>query len=281
MNVFRFLMPLVLLAMMNTVFANEQKIVSVGGALTEILYGLGVEDRIVGVDTTSIYPQAATEFPQVGYQRTLSAEGVLSLSPTDILMTDQAGPPAVIEQLEATGVMIHKFPVEYSAEGLAKTIKGIASVVGEETRGAEIIKAMQEKMQAVNASISKNNQSAPKVIFLLNVGKGSPMAAGINTAANAMIKLSGGENVMTGYEGYKPISTEALIAANPDVLLLTNRTLEGIGGLEKAYTMPGIALTNAGKNKNVLAMDGLYLLGFTPRLPDAVQELHQLLFKQN
>ena len=258
--------------------AAPTRIVSVGGALTEIVYALNAADKLVGVDTTSQYPETATQLPQVGYQRQLSAEGVLSLKPDVILLTEEAGPPAVLEQIKAAGIKVITLPAEHSVEGVIKKIHGVAEAVGKVPEGEAMILEFKRKLSAAQQALPQTNK--PNIVFLLNVGGGSPMAAGRNTAANAMIALAGGNNAFGDtHDGYKPVSSEAMIAANPGIILLTKDTLDTLGGIDKAVAIPGVALTDAGKNKRIVTLDSLYLLGFGPRLPEAVQELGQLLHK--
>ncbi len=255
------------------------RIISVGGALTEIVYALNAADKLVGVDTTSQYPESATKLPQVGYQRQLSAEGVLSLKPDVILLTEEAGPPAVLEQIKAAGIKVITLPAEHSVEGVIKKIHGVAEAVGKVPEGDTMILEFKRKLSAAQQALPQTDK--PNIVFLLNVGGGSPMAAGRNTAANAMIALAGGNNAFGDtHDGYKPVSSEAMIAANPSIILLTKDTLDTLGGIDKAVAIPGVALTDAGKNKRIVTMDSLYLLGFGPRLPEAVQELGQLLHKK-
>lgn len=255
---------------------TPSRVVAVGGALTEIVYALKAEQQLVGVDTTSLYPEAATKLPKVGYQRQLSAEGVLSLKPDLVLVTEEAGPPAVLEQIQAAGTRLIKLPSEYSAEGVLKKIRGVADALHKSTDGAQLSQVFSTDLAAVQAQLDKN--TPPKVVFLLSVGQGSPMAAGGDTAANAMIRLAGGHNVFAEtHTGYKPVSIEAMIAANPDLLLVSKDTLTSLGGIDKALVaIPGLTLTNAGKNRRIVTMEGLHLLGFGPRLPQATAELATL-----
>lgn len=263
--------------------AEESKplrVVSVGGALTEIVYALNAEAQLVGVDTTSLYPEAATKLPQVGYQRQLSAEGILSLKPDLVLLTEEAGPPAVLEQIQAAGTQVVKLPSEYSADGVLKKIEGVAKALHKTEAGAALSASFSKDLAAVQSQFAAN--SSPKVVFLLSMGKGSPMAAGNNTAASAMIALAGGKNAFSDtHTGYKPVSTEAMIAANPDLLLISKDTLTSLGGVDKALVaIPGFSLTNAGKNRRIVSMEGLHLLGFGPRLPEATAELASLFHSQ-
>ncbi|RKT44663.1 heme/hemin ABC transporter substrate-binding protein [Thiocapsa rosea] len=253
--------------------AEPQRIVSVGGALTEILFRLDVQDRLVGVDTTSQWPSEAEALPQVGYQRALAAEGLLSLSPDLVLATEAAGPPAVIEQIRATGVEVRIIHGDPSPEGLVEKIRAVAEAVGRPAAGAALAEEVAEKMRRVEARLGEVSDR-PSVVFLLSAARGSPMAAGRDTAADAAIRLAAGLNPLAAeMVGYKPLNTESMIGAAPDVILLTDRTLEGLGGIEGVLALPGVSLTPAGRHRRIAAMDDLYLLGFGPRLPAAIADL--------
>jgi iron complex transport system substrate-binding protein len=112
------------------------------------------------------------------------------------------------------------------------------------------------------------------VMFILS-HNGSPQVSGEGTAADALIKLAGGVNVMRGFKGYKPLTTEAAVAALPDVILITTQGLKAIGGVDGLLAQPGMALTPAAKTKHVVDMEALYMLGFGPRLPQALREMAQ------
>lgn len=254
---------------------NAQRIVSVNGSLTEIVYRLEAQDQLVGVDTTSQYPAAAMQLPQVGYQRQLSAEGILSLQPDVVLATSEAGPPTVLEQIQAAGVELVSVPVDYSTEGVLAKIQAVAATTGKQEAGEQLAQNVANEMSQLQAQLDPE-AAKPGVVFLLSMGNGSPMAAGRDTAANAMIELAGGENVFAShYSGYKPVSAEAMIAAQPDILLMSQDALQGLGGVAGAVELPGVALTPAGKQQRIVTLDGLHLLGFSPRLPDALSTLHQ------
>lgn len=260
--------------------SKAPRVVSVAGSLTEIVYALGAEEHLVGVDTTSMYPESATALPQVGYQRALSAEGVLSLNPDLVLATEEAGPPAVLEQIKAAEVAMEIVPVDYSGAGVVNKIRVAASALGLEAQGQALAETFSADLKAVQDEITaaQADKDKVRVLFLLNAGQGSPMAAGLNTAANAMITLTGAQNAITDYEGYKPISIEAVVSADPDIILLPERTLKGLNGVEGVLKLPGVGITKAGQQKRIVAMDGLHMLGFTPRLPGAVRDLHKALF---
>jgi iron complex transport system substrate-binding protein len=251
---------------------GPQRIVVVGGALTEIVYALGAEHRVVGVDTTSSWPPAAEALPEVGYQRSLSAEGVLSLGPDLVLAGRSAGPVTVLEQIRGSGMRVHLLESEDSPEGLLAKIEAVGQVLALEPEAARLAQGLDTQMTALAARLATLNER-PRVAFLLNVGRGAPLASGHDTAADAVIRLAGGVNALSGYRGYKPVNAEAMIAAAPDVLLTTERTLDLVGGAAGMLELPGIALTPAGRAQRIEAMDALYLLGFGPRTPQALDEL--------
>lgn len=255
-------------------YAAEQRIVAVGGAITEILFALGAEGAIVGVDTTSLWPPEAADIPQVGYQRNLSAEGVLSLSPTMLIATPEAGPPAVIKQLRQTGLRIEILDYEHSPDGVVHAVRQVAALLGREAQSAAIIKKIQSDRDRLDALLALQKKT-PRVAFLLSVGRGTPLVSGYGTVADQMIRLSGAINAIDDFEGFKPLNAESLIIADPDLILMTERTLRLTGGESKVLALPGVAPTRAGQNARLLAMDGLYLLGFGPRVADAAADLNK------
>lgn len=256
--------------------AESPRIVSIGGPVTEIVYALGADKGLAGVDTSSIYPEAATKLPQVGYQRMLSAEGVLALHPTLILASADAGPPPVVEQLKQSGVTWITIPAENSVKGAKAKIEAVAHALHREKEGGALESHLDDQMAKAQALVASETVK-PKVLFIYARGGGTVNVAGQGTAADAMITLAGGANAVSGYTGYKPITAEAVVAAAPDVILIPSRGLESIGGIDGLLSQPGLAATPAGKSRRVVALDDLLLLGFGPRLGDALLQLTPLL----
>lgn len=252
--------------------AAPARIVSVGGALTEIVYALGGEARLVGVDSTSLTPDAAKALPQVGYMRALSAEGVLSLRPDLLLASAHAGPPAVLAQLHAAGVRIETLAEDYSAAGIAAKIDTIAGLLERPERGRELAGQVQADFARL-AQWRAQHSEQPKALFLMAVAHGAPLASGRGTAADAVLALAGVRNAAAELQGNKPISTEAMIAAAPDAILLTDVAANAIGGLDAFYRQPGIAQTPAGRNRNIRVVDTLALLGFGLHSGQAILDL--------
>lgn len=252
-----------------------QRIVAVGGELTEIVYALGAEARLVGVDTTSQWPAATRALPKVGYMRTLSAEGILSLSPTLVLATTHAGPPVVLSQLREAGVPLLVLPAEPSLAGAESKIRGVAGALGLEPQGEVLVRTLRSRVERALAGVPVG--AGPRVLFLMGLQHGAPIASGAGTSAHAMIELAGGSNALTEFSGYRPISPEALAQARPEVLLVPEHVLGATGGARTILSQPGIELSCAGRDRRLVVMDGLYLLGFGPRLGEAISDLAQAL----
>ena len=256
---------------------DASRIVTLGGTITEIVFALGAGERVVGVDASSSFPEEAEQLPKVAYHRRLSAEGVLSLEPTLVIATTEAGPPEAIEQIESAGPTVLVLPHEPTVEGAVDMIDRIAAALGLRDRGAALIHTLEEDLGQVRSLVPEAGPWA-KVLFLYARGQGTLMVAGQGTGADTMIGLAGGANAVQGYSGYKPLTSEAAVAAAPDVLLLMDSGLESIGGPDKLWELPGLELTPAGQQGRVLAMDGLLLLGFGPRLGQAALRLNRALY---
>lgn len=258
---------------------NEKlRLITVGGSITETVYALGAEDILVGTDTSSVYPEAASKLPQVGYQRTLSAEGVLSLKPNLVIVLPEAGPPTAIQQIENAGVKVLKVSNESSVEGTKNKIRQIAEALNKKEKGEEIIKKLESDISEAEKVVTTKT-TKPKVMFIYSRGAGTAQVGGTGTPAEEMIKLAGGQNAVTQFSEYKPLTSEALVAAQPDVILLPSRGLETMGGIDGILKLPGIAETPAGKNKRIVTVDDMLLLGFSPRIglgvKDLCEKIHQ------
>ncbi len=248
------------------------RIVSISSALTEIVYALGAEKLLVGVDTTSLYPEAARVLPQVGYMRALSAEGVLSLKPTLILATTAAGPATTLDQLRATGVEVMVLPDHFDYDSVVLKIEAVGKVAGKTAEAQEMIARGRAEMADLSAKLASVS-SKPRVLFLLSMGGGAPQASGQNTAADGIIRLAGGVNAVDGYSGYRPLTPESVIASRPDFVLVTRQTVDALGGVDAILKQPALSQTPAGKAGRVLQFDTLLLLGFGPRTPTAATQL--------
>ena len=260
-------------------WAAPQRVIAVGGALTELIYALGAQGELVGVDSTSLYPAAATKLPNVGYARTLAAEGLLSLAPTMVVATEEAGPPAVLRQLESARVPLHVLRAEHRFEGVIERAQRLGELLGRTREAAALTARLQADWATSRASVVKlaAGHHAPRVLFVLSNAANQARIAGSATAADAMIVYAGAVNALGEAQGYKMLSPEAAIAAAPDVILATTQGVEATGGVEGLLKLPGLAQTPAGQTKRVVVMETMELLGFGPRTPKALTTLAQSL----
>ncbi|MCY4014008.1 MAG: ABC transporter substrate-binding protein [Gammaproteobacteria bacterium] len=247
---------------------DATRIAVAGGSLTEIVYLLGAQDRIVAVDTTSNYPEAATALPSVGYVRNLSVEGLLSLSPSLILGEDDMGPPAVLDQLAQAGVETVRVAEQHDPEGIFGKIACIGEVLGmgdEADARVEDLRAVADRL----AAYREVSERSPRVAMLLNLRDGAPVAAGDNTSGGGFLRMAGARNVFPSIDGWKPVSPEAFAAANPDVIVIPERGVRALGGVADVASHPSLRLTSAARNGRIVVMDGMAMLGFGPRTLEA------------
>ena len=247
-------------------------VVAVGGSITEIVYALGAQERIIAVDSTSLYPAAARAKPDVGYMRRLAAEPILAMEPALILAVEDAGPQSVLDQLREAGLPVVIVPDDPTPDGVIEKIRIVADAMGRSTQGREIADRLAAEFKMLRDMVATTSDR-PSVLFLLSVGGGAPLAGGRNTSADSIIRLAGGENVAARFDGYKAFSPEAAVEVAPEVILLTDRTLQQLGGPEGLLAMPQIALTPAGQDVRIVSIDGLLLLGFGPRTGEAIRTL--------
>ncbi|CAM4193371.1 heme/hemin ABC transporter substrate-binding protein [Serratia silvae] len=242
-----------------------ERIVSIGGDVTEIAFALGAGDEVVARDSTSLHPAAVQKLPDVGYMRQLNAEGILALKPTLILTTELAEPALVLKQLEDSGVKMVRIPGDTTVQAVPEKISVIADAINRSSQGKQLAERYQQQLAAV-----ANTPLPVKVLFVMSHGGITPMAAGQQTAADAIIRAAGLKNAMQGFSRYRPLSQEGVIASAPDLLLVTTDGVRSIGGRENLWQLPGIALTPAGKNRRVLIVDDMALLGFGLETPQAL-----------
>ena len=253
---------------------SNEKIVSLNGAITEILADLGEENNLVGVDVTSTYPTSVKEKAKdLGHVRSLSIEALLALKPTKVFATDKDLTPEQIAQLKNAGISTEIVKQDFSVEGTKELVKTIATSL-HKTDYEAINTKIDTDLKALKPLATK-----PKVLFIYARGAGNLMVAGKNTPMEKIIAIAGGENAISEFEDFKPLTPEAVVKGNPDYILMFDKGLESIGGVDGVLKLEGVATTNAGKNKKIIALDGALLSGFGPRVGQAAVRLNQLLQK--
>lgn len=261
---------------------DASRVLSLGGAVTEIVHALGQQDRLIGRDTTSSFPPEVLELPDVGYVRALSSEGVLSVQPDLILSEEGAGPPETIALLQEAGIPFETIPEGHDAEGLARKVEAVAEALGVPDAASPVIEGIRADLARVEQANAGGGQKK-RVLFILSLQGGRVMAGGEGSGAEAIIRLAGAENAVSGFQGYKPMTDEAVTAAAPDVILMMQRgdaqaDSDHNASLAELAAMPALAVTPAVRDGAVITMDGLLLLGFGPRTGAAALELHDAIY---
>jgi iron complex transport system substrate-binding protein len=254
-----------------TVRAEPSRVVTAGAAVTEIAAALGLGPRIVAVDTSGKEIEGMGDKPDVGYVRMLGAEGILSQKPDLVLVSGEAGPPPVLEQIRAAGVDVVVVPDAHSLDNIDDKIRIVAAATGRSADGEKLIARVEADVQSLRAATAASQGERPGVVFLLARHGGSLMAAGTETAAHAMIEASGGRNVCADFSGYKPLSAEIFAAATPDFVIVS----ESVGGddAQLLASVPGLGATPAGRELRVIRVDDAAFLGFGPSTPSAATEV--------
>lgn len=258
---------------------EARRIVAIGGSVTEIVYALGQQDRLIARDTTSSYPAGAQALPDIGYMRALSPEGVLSVGPDLILAEEGAGPPEVIELLRHAGIPFETIDTGTDGEALIARIRAVAEALGVPEAAEAPVAALRADLDRLAGEADEPERK--RVLFVLTLQGGRVMAGGEGTEADAIIRMAGADNAVQGIEGYKPLTDEAITAAAPDVILTMARggKTESLNVAdEELLSLPALATAPAARTGTVIRMDGLYLLGFGPRTGKAALELHDAIY---
>ncbi|MGC8400941.1 heme/hemin ABC transporter substrate-binding protein [Enterobacter mori] len=247
--------------------ATQEKIVTLGGDVTEIVYALGAQ---------SFWSRATA--PASGRRRRTTcqtwvicasnAEGILSMRPTLVLASAQAQPSLALKQVEQSRVRVVTVPASNALSVIDEKVRTIAEATHQQAQGEILRKTLRAELAALpGSSLNK------RVLFILNHGGMTAMAAGQQTGADAAIRAAGLQNAMQGFSRYQPLSQEGVIASQPDLVVISQDGVRALGGEENLWTLPGLAQTPAGRNRQMLAIDDMALLGFSVRTPKAIQQL--------
>lgn len=254
---------------------SAKRIVAIDGSITEIVYELGLGERLVGRDITSTYPPEATQLPSVGYMRSLSAEGILSLTPDLVLATADAKPQAVLTRLKEAGVQVVVVDNAFSLAGVQAKIQQVAKALGVSEKGDALAKkvktATEKAMKHAREAASEKGQSS--ALFVLNMRGGNMMVAGQNSRADTLFEMAQVANpAAKAFKGYKPLTAEAAIQYNPSYIVTMSHGLKAAGGKDSMLASPALKMTEAGRKDQLLVMDNSFLT-FGPRLDQAITDL--------
>lgn len=251
-----------------------ERVISAGGSISEWLVAVGAEQQLVGVDTTSLHPQSLQALPSVGYQRQLAAEGVLTLQPQVLFGSDEMGPPPVLQQLRSAGVQIETLPVDANMLAVSQAVRRIGAVLARSEQAEQALSAFKQGIWQQQQKLALIDGAAPRVLLVFSVGHGNPLTAGTNTVGDWLIKQAGGENLAV-HAGFKALSSESMLALNPQVIIVADRHNQGLAALESILShASALQYSDAVKNKRIVALDPTLLVGgLGPRLPEHIAQL--------
>jgi len=256
--------------------AIPKRIITLSAALTETADALGFGKSIVAVDVTSMYPAFVNKLPKVSNNRSVSAEGLIAFAPDLVLAPEGSVSKEIQYQLKSAGIRFVGIKQEYSVAGALMFIRTVAAALQSAPKGEILAKQTEIKIKQSLATI-KTAGKIPKVLFIYARGTGTMLVAGKKTSMDAIITLSGGKNAVQEFNEFKPYTTEALIKANPDVILMFEFGYNSLGGINSILKMPGVGQTTAGKNKKIVQLDANLLVNFSVRLDQAIRALNNQL----
>lgn len=260
---------------------DVSRIVSLWGNITEVLFELGLGPNVVGRDVATTFAEAQ-DVPVVTRAHDVSAESVLSLRPTLVLADKDTGPPEALDQIRNVGVPVLVLENPERVADVARRIESVATAVGLPAAGRALAAEARASIEDVRRSIPAGAPS-PTVAFLYVRGQaGVYLLGGRGSGADSMIEAAGGVDAGTASgldRSFTPITSEALVQAAPDVLLLTTTGLASVGGIDGLVGIPGIAQTPAGRERRVVTLEDGLLYSFGPRTPDALRSLIDQLYR--
>jgi iron complex transport system substrate-binding protein len=250
------------------------RIIPLSGDVAEIVWALGLGQNIVAVDVSAVYPEPLLALPKIGFERDLSAEGILAMEPTIVIGKEQAGPPPVLEQVRGAGVPVVLIAEPQTIEAPASKIRAVAEALGVSEAGEALASQVEEEIASVENLVA-DVEERPRVLLVYLRGPGTQLVGGAGTVSEAMIETAGGidAGAETGIQGFAPLTAEAIVTAAPDIILTTTSGVESIGGIEGMLQIPGIADTPAAQAAAIHALDDSLLLAMTPRVGQALNEL--------
>lgn len=251
---------------------DTSRIVTLSGDLTEFVYELGEGDSIVGVDVTTVAPDAALELPVVGVGRFITAEGVLGVDPTLVLADTQVSPTDALEQVRGAGVDVEVLEVPTTFEGMYAKIETLGSLLGASDEAENLIEEISSEIAAVRAGAPETDL---RVAYVYVRGPDVVLLFGEGMTTQPMIEAAGAVDAGTdsGVTETIPMTAEALVAAAPDVIIVPEEGLGILGGVEVFLEIPGVAETPAGENRAILAYPEGDFLTFGPRVADSLERL--------
>lgn len=251
---------LTILLTTSAIAAEPPRLVVAGPSLTEAIVGLGLGDSLVGVDQSSLPLVGERKPASLGYHRLLSAEGVLSLRPTLVLVSDEAGPPPVIAQLRAVGVPVEVHPTPVDVEGARALVKKLGAALKRQQQAATLVAKLDVELAAAKSRIP-TGRKAPRVLSVIARGSSATIGAGSGTAVDALIRLAGGANVLSSTTGFKPLNPEAVLQAAPDVVLIPRSSRSALEAGSASSALAGLWALPEARRPKIVELDDAAFFG--------------------
>ncbi|MDX3582348.1 ABC transporter substrate-binding protein [Streptomyces europaeiscabiei] len=259
---------------------DASRILPLNGGIAEIVFTLGLGDKVVGRDITATFAEAQG-LPQVTKAHDVSAESVLSLEPTVVLADTDTGPGEAVDQIREAGVPVVVLDPANDLSDVSTRTTRVAEALGVPAAGKALNQRFADDLKAARAAVPEG--SSPKVAFLYMRGSAAVyLIGGKGSGADSLIAAAGAEDagVVAGLDKpFTPITSEALVKAQPDVILMMSKGLESVGGVDGLVEIPGIRETPAGMDRRVVDLEDGVLLSFGPRTPLVidilVERLHE------
>ena len=261
--------------------AKDMRIACLSKHLTEMLFALGKGHNIVAVDLSSTYPDSAKMLKTVGYHRALSPESIIAVQPDLVIHSNDIGPANVLPQITNAGLNVKAFGGASTIDSAKLLLKDLGKFFNEEAKGDALISKMDRDIAAAADSLRAMHITDTPNVMIIHFGRANNVyfvMSGRKGVGDKMIALAGGRTAIYDAKGARQLSAEAVATANPDIIIATDFGYDQMGGMEKFITdVPGVALTNAGKNKRIVRFEEHDLVYFGPRSGENIIKLMKLI----
>src|SRR5690349_15539176 len=266
---------------------GPQRYVVISPIYNEIIWALGAQNEVVGVDLSTTYPPDVKHKETVGYHRALSAEGILSLHPTAVIHDNNIGPPQVVQQLQQLNIPMKTFSARNdSIDGAKALIREMGAYFHKESRAEELCNTIDSQRAASLAKV-KQYPDHPRVAVIhfgrasnvyMVVGKGG---GGDGGGVSQMIELAGGQMAVENRGMQRMESPEILAQANPDVILLTDYGYDRLNGsMDQIKALPGVATSNAARDNRIFRIEENVLNYFGPRSGENIAKVAAIIHQK-
>lgn len=260
---------------------KDMRIVCLSKHLTEIVFALGKGHNIVAVDLSSTYPDSAKLLKTVGYHRALSPESIISMNPDLVIHSNDIGPETVLPQITRAGLNIKAFGGANTIDSAKLLLKELGKFFGVENKADSIINKMNAGIARAADTLGALNIKDSLRVMIIHFGLRNNnyfVMSGRNGVGDKMIRLAGCTPALYNGKGAREMSAEAVALANPDIIIATDFGYDRMGNMDKFISsVPGVSLTNAGKNKRIVRFEEHDLVYFGPRTGENVIKLINLL----